>query len=161
MSMGRKAFITTTTIGLSSLIAGCTPLFGGGGGGRRSERATGPDTAQEVLTAARLADAPDGAQAELITRTPPTGYEWAREVRFSASSGAVDEWLTTSFGSSDAAARVHALKPAVAEALDVAEVPDTWRSLDRSVEGTLLDLFVLIDDADPSAVRVHLRERAD
>lgn len=161
MIMGRKAFITTTTIGLSSLVAGCAPQFGGGGGGRRTEQVPGPDSAQEVMSAARLADAPDGAQPELITRTPPTGCEWAREVRFSAPPDAVDEWLSASFGSVDAAAQVHVLKPSVADAFDVTDVPDTWRSLERSVDGTPLTLMLLIDDADPETVRIHLREQSD
>src|SRR5699024_361567 len=73
----------------------------------------------------------------------------------------VEAWLVESFGSADVAQNVHTLDPAVAEAFEVDEVPETWRSMKRSVEGTPKELMLLIDDAEPAVVRLHLRRRAD
>lgn len=161
MTMGRKAFISSTAIGLGSLIAGCSPMFGGGGGGTKNEPADGPTSAAEVLRLAKVAPAPDGTEPTMTDATVPDGYQWGREVTFDAPTAGVDQWLTGSFGAADAAARFYALSPTVAEAFDVTDVPDTWRSLSRSVEGTRLDLMLLINDQDPSTVRLHVRERAD
>lgn len=159
--MGRQAFLTSAAVGLGGLITGCIPSFGPGGTGTRSVPEPGPDDAAEVIELAQVADLPDGTGADLIEQEPPEGYEWAREVVFSASAAAVDEWLMQSFGSADAAQPVHVLNPVVAEAFEVEEVPSSWRSLRTSVEGTTLELMLLIDDADPTTVRLHLRRRSD
>ncbi|AXK44358.1 hypothetical protein DWV08_01140 [Brachybacterium saurashtrense] len=80
---------------------------------------------------------------------------------FSAPTDRVEVWLEESFGSADVVQNVHMLTPALSEAFDVDEVPETWRAMKRSVEGTSKELMLLLDDADPTAVRLHLRRRAD
>jgi hypothetical protein len=161
MTMGRKAFLASATLGLGGLVAGCSPALGPGGAGVRSGGEEGPSDAAAVLEQAQVAELPAGATPEMSERTAPEGYEWAREVTFSAPTVGVDAWLEQSFGSAEVAQAVHTLNPAVAEAFDVEDVPGTWRSMKASVEGTLLELMLLIDDADPAGVRLHLRRRGD
>lgn len=161
MTMGRKAFLASATLGLGGLVAGCSPQFGPGGAGANSLPEAGPADVAEVLEQAQVADLPPSAVPVLTDPSAPEGYEWAREVSFAAPEDDVDRWLEDSFGSIDAAPRVFVLNAAVAEAFDVDEVPDTWRSLRQHVPGTRLDLMLLIDDAPSSTVRLHLRRRAD
>ncbi|NMA77674.1 MAG: hypothetical protein GX960_10540 [Actinomycetales bacterium] len=161
MTMGRKAFLTSATLGLAGVVAGCSPTFGPGGAGVRTGSEDGPSDADAVLAEAQVADLPSEAAPEMTERAAPEGYDWAREVAFSAPTAEVDAWLEESFGSADVAPAVFTLNPAVAEAFEVEDVPETWRSMKTSVEGTRLELMLLIDDADPAAVRLHLRRRQD
>lgn len=161
MTMGRKAFLASATLGLGGLLAGCSPQFGPGGTGTSASTHDGPTDAAGVLEEARVADLPETAAPEMTESDAPEGYEWAREVRFTASGDEVDQWLEASFGAADAAAPVHVLNPAVASAFEVDEVPETWRSLKKSVQGTPLEVMLLIDDAEPTTVRLHLRRRGD
>lgn len=161
MTMGRKAFLASATLGLGGLVAGCSPTFGPGGTGTRTDSEYGPSDAAAVLDEAGVAELPGDATPEMTEPAAPEGYAWAREVTFSAPTEQVEAWLVESFGSADVAQNVHTLNPAVAEAFDVDEVPETWRSMKRSVEGTSKELMLLIDDAEPTVVRLHLRRRAD
>lgn len=161
MTMGRKAFLASATLGLGGLVAGCSPTFGPGGTGVRTEGEDGPPDAAAVLDEAQVVDLPGEAVPEMTEPPAPEGYSWAREVTFSAPTDQVEHWLEESFGSADVVQNVHTLNPAVSEAFDVDEVPETWRAMKRSVEGTSNELMLLIDDADPTIVRLHLRRRAD
>ena len=161
MTMGRKAFLASATLGLGGLVAGCSPTFGPGGTGARTVGEDGPSDAAAVREEARVAELPGEAIPEMTEPAAPAGYVWAREVAFSAPTDQVEAWLVESFGSADVVQNVHMLNPAVAEAFDVDEVPEAWRSMRRSVEGTSKELMLLIDDADPVVVRLHLRRRAD
>lgn len=161
MTMGRRAFLASATFGLGGLVAGCSPTFGPGGTGTRTDSEDGPSDAAAVLDEAQVAELPDDAIPETTEPAAPEGYVWAWEVTFSAPRDQVEAWLVESFGSADVAQNVHTLDPAVAEAFDVDEVPETWRSMKRSVEGTPKELMLLIDDAEPAVVRLHLRRRAD
>ena len=148
MTVGRRAFLASAT-------------FGPGGTGTRTDSEDGPSDAAAVLDEAGVAELPGDAIPEMTEPAAPEGYVWAWEVTFSAPTEQVEAWLVESFGSADVAQNVHTLNPAVAEAFDVDEVPETWRSMKRSVEGTSKELMLLIDDAEPTVVRLHLRRRAD
>lgn len=161
MTMGRKAFLASATLGLGGLVAGCSPTLGPGGTGVRTDSEDGPSDAAAVLDEAQVAELPGDASPEMREPAAPEGYVWAREVTFSVPTDQVEAWLVESFGSADVAQNVHTLNPAVSEAFDVDEVPESWRSMKRSVEGTSKELMLLIDDADPTVVRLHLRRRAD
>lgn len=126
----------------------------------RSDGEDGPSDAAAVLDEAQVVDLPGEAVLEMTEPPAPEGYVWAREVAFSAPRDQVEDWLEESFGSADVVQNVHTLNPAISEAFDVEEVPETWRAMKRSVEGTSNELMLLID-ADPTVVRLHLRRRAD
>lgn len=161
MIMGRKAFLASATLGLGGLVAGCSPTFGPGGTGVRTDGEDGPSDAAAVLDEARVVEAPGETVPEMTEPAAPEGYVWAREVTFSAPTDQVEVWLEESFGSADVVQNVHTLTPALSEAFGVDEVPETWRAMKRSVEGTSKELMLLLDDADPTVVRLYLRRRAD
>lgn len=93
--------------------------------------------------------------------TPPEGYDWARDVTFSAPAGAVEGWIVDAYGSADAVPCAYAVSEQVQSAFGVDEVPTAWRCGSGMASGTPLQLFVLIDDADPATVRLRLRRMAD
>lgn len=161
MEMGRKAFLASAAVGVSGFLSGCESILGGGGAGERTQPVAGPATWEDALDKAELAAPPDGATPEMSEPEAPEGYDWVREVSFSAPADAVDEWIVDSYGSAEAVPRAYAVSDQVKTAFGVDEVPSTWRCATGMVSGTPLQLFVLVDDADPAAVRVHLRRMAD
>lgn len=161
MEIGRKAFLTSAAVGISGFLAGCESALGGGGAGEQTQTVAGPETWEDALDQAELAAPPDGASPEMTEPDAPDGYDWAREVRFSAPADAVHEWIVDSYGSAEAVPRAYAVPDQVKDAFGVEEVPSTWRCATGMVAGTPLQLFVLVEDADPATVRIHVRRMAD
>lgn len=161
MTSGRRVFLATLGIGLGGVVAGCGPTPGRGVHRTTTSSIPGPQDAEDVMEQATLAPPPDGATMEMMDREPPQGYAWAREVTFVIPAAEVDPWAVASFGSADALSRAFVVSQQFKEAFDVEDVPDTWRMRTASVEGTYLGLFVLVDDADPATVRIHLNRRLD
>lgn len=161
MDMPRRHLVVALAIGAGGLLTGCDVEVGGGGTGVHSAPLPGPADAQEALAEAKLATPPDGAEAQMVEREPFDGYAWAREVTFSAPAGSIDGWAEDSFGGADALQPALVVSAQMREVFDVDSVPDTWRMLQRTVSGTHVGIFVIVDDADPAAVRIHLRRTDD
>lgn len=161
MDMGRKAFLASAAVGVSGFLAGCEPILGGGGAGMRTESVAGPETWEDALEQAELAAPPEGASPEMTEPEPPEGFDWVREIAFSAPADVVDGWIVDSYGSAEAVPRAYVVSNKVKAAFGVGEVPSTWRCATGMVSGTPLQRFVLVDDADPATVRIQVRRMAD
>lgn len=118
-----------------------------------------PTTAVGVLESADLAPPPEGAQVQVLESATISEFEaWAVEVRFEAPAAELERWMLDSYGDPDGIGRAWVTPQKVKDAMDIEDVPDTWRIEETSIQGTALERMVLVDDADPRTVRVRLSE---
>lgn len=118
-----------------------------------------PNTVDGVLESAELALPPDGAQTQLRESATISEFEaWAVEVRFEAPADELERWMVDSYGDPDGIGRAWVTPQEVKDAMDIEDVPDTWRIEETSIQGTAFERMVLVDDADPRTVRVRLSE---
>lgn len=66
--------------------------------------------------------------------------------------------MLDSYGDPDGIGRAWVTPQKVKDAMDIEDVPDTWRIEETSIQGTAFERMVLVDDADPRTVRVRLSE---
>ncbi|GAA1484226.1 hypothetical protein GCM10009625_10300 [Brachybacterium fresconis] len=126
---------------------------------RETEAADPPDTADEVLARAQLAPLPDDAESQLSSSGTISEFElWAVELSLTAPAAEIETWVLESYGDPDGVGRAWVTPQKVKDALDIDDVPDTWRIEEASVQGTPYDRIVLIDDAEPRTVRIRLSE---
>ena len=118
-----------------------------------------PTTAVGVLESADLAPPPEGAQVQLVESTTISEFEaWAVEATFEAPAAELERWMLDSYGDPDGIGRAWVTPQKVKDAMDIEDVPDTWRIEETSIQGTAFERMVLVDDADPRTVRVRLSE---
>ncbi len=118
-----------------------------------------PNTVDGVLECAELAPPPEGAQVQLVESATISEFEaWAVEVRFEAPADELERWMVDSYGDPGGIGRAWVTPQEVKDAMDIEDVPDTWRIEETSIQGTAFERMVLVDDADPRTVRVRLSE---
>lgn len=118
-----------------------------------------PGTVAEVLEEAELAPVPDGASSRLAESATISEFElWAVEASFDAPADAVERWVLDSYDHPEGVGRAWVTSQKAKDAMGIEDLPDTWRIEQVSVPGTAYERIVVIDDADPRAVRVRLSE---
>lgn len=163
MSSGaaRRRFLQRAAFGVVGIVslASCSPETRTVEISRDPGPTAAPADAPRFLELAALAPAPEAISVSgLSESTAAAGELWVRELALTGAAADVEEWIVASYGTSDGIGRAWVTPSEMKSALGISDVPDTWRLENVTVPGTPYRRMVLVDDSDPTSVRLRLAE---